>query len=137
MILEFTINCNPTAQQRSRSTSIGNWHYKTSSQEVNETELIMLLKKHRPPEPIKTAVCLEFIAFVPIPKKTSKKNRLLMQENKIKRIKKPDLDNYAKQIKDCLTYAGFWTDDNLVYKIIAEKRYDDGNGSRWHVKIKY
>lgn len=37
------------------------------------------------------------------------------------RITKPDTDNLQKLLKDCMTLAGFWTDDALVASEVAEK----------------
>ena len=37
------------------------------------------------------------------------------------RITKPDTDNLQKMLKDCMTMAGFWTDDALVASEIVEK----------------
>lgn len=34
-----------------------------------------------------------------------------------------DLDNYIKAILDAATSANLWTDDRLVYSIVAEKRF--------------
>lgn len=40
---------------------------------------------------------------------------------------KPDCDNLAKAVLDCLTQAGAWKDDSHVVEIIVTKRYcDDG-----------
>jgi len=49
-------------------------------------------------------------------------------------VKKPDLDNYVKQILDGMTRCGYWTDDNLVCEIIAKKYYSEKPG--WLVTIR-
>lgn len=38
-------------------------------------------------------------------------------------IKRPDLDNFLKGVMDCITKAGWWTDDSLVCDLVARKRY--------------
>lgn len=37
------------------------------------------------------------------------------------RTSKPDTDNLQKLLKDCMTTVGFWKDDALVVREIAEK----------------
>ena len=39
------------------------------------------------------------------------------------RATKPDTDNLQKLLKDCMTAAGFWTDDALVVRETVEKRW--------------
>ncbi|MGI6710947.1 MAG: RusA family crossover junction endodeoxyribonuclease [Bacilli bacterium] len=41
------------------------------------------------------------------------------------RITKPDTDNLQKMLKDCMTEVGFWKDDALVVREIAEKVWSD------------
>lgn len=38
---------------------------------------------------------------------------------------KPDTDNLQKLLKDCMTNAGFWSDDAVVASEITEKFYAD------------
>jgi len=44
------------------------------------------------------------------------------------RITKPDTDNLQKLLKDCMTEAGFWEDDCLVCREIAEKFWAEKPG---------
>lgn len=41
------------------------------------------------------------------------------------RITKPDTDNLQKLLKDCMTAAGFWTDDAQVAMEQVQKRWND------------
>lgn len=41
------------------------------------------------------------------------------------RTTKPDTDNLQKLLKDCMTAAGFWTDDALVVEEMAGKYWDN------------
>jgi len=95
------------------------------------------LQEHIPEEAISKPVCLSILCFMPIPKSTSKKKVYLMHSDIIKHIKKPDVDNLAKNLLDCMTKTRFWTDDNLVYSLDIRKRYDDGKGPRWIVSLDY
>ncbi len=65
---------------------------------------------------------IEIIAYLKIPKSTSKIKTQEMLENKISPTKKPDVDNIAKSILDAMN--GFvFKDDNQVSKISVEKRF--------------
>lgn len=80
---------------------------------------------------IQGRVSVEIIAYMSIPKSTSKKNRELMLNNEISPTKKPDVDNIAKSILDAMNRF-IIHDDNQVSKISVEKRY----GEVEKVKIK-
>ena len=67
-------------------------------------------------------VKIEIIAYLKIPKSTSKVKMQEMLENKISPTKKPDVDNIAKSILDAMNGYVF-RDDNQVSKIAVEKRY--------------
>lgn len=66
----------------------------------------------------------EIKAFFPIPKSTSKRNRLLMTEKYILPAKKPDTDNLAKSILDALNGLAYYDDAQIcelhVYKYYSE-----------------
>ena len=65
---------------------------------------------------------IDIIAYLKIPKSTSKVKMQEMLENKISPTKKPDVDNIAKSILDAMN--GFvFKDDNQVSKISVEKRF--------------
>ena len=68
------------------------------------------------------AARLEF--GVKIPKSTSKKQKALMLEGKVKPDKRPDLDNYIKAVLDGLNMAAF-DDDGAITNITASKLYAD------------
>ena len=80
---------------------------------------------------IQGRVSVEIIAYISIPKATSKKNRELMLNNEISPTKQPDVDNIAKSILDAMNRF-IIHDDNQVSKISVEKRY----GEVEKVKIK-
>lgn len=67
-------------------------------------------------------VGIEIIAFIKIPKNTSKKSAEKMIAGEISPTKKPDVDNIAKSILDAMNNFVFH-DDNEVSKITVEKRY--------------
>lgn len=69
-------------------------------------------------------IAIEIIAYLKIPKSTSKAKRQEMLDNKISPTKKPDADNIAKVILDAMNKFVF-KDDNQVAKISVEKRYGE------------
>lgn len=69
-------------------------------------------------------IAIEIIAYLKIPKSTSKIKRQEMLDNKISPTKKPDADNIAKVILDAMNKFVF-KDDNQVAKISVEKRYGE------------
>ncbi len=73
---------------------------------------------------IETRCEVEIIAYLSIPKATSKALREEMLENKISPTKKPDVDNIAKSILDSMNKFVF-KDDNQVSRITVEKRYGE------------
>lgn len=77
---------------------------------------------YRPAEPIDTAIAVELIFYLPIPKSMPKKDRFLAEREELGVIKKPDLDNLMKAAIDPLTGV-FWTDDSRITYKAAHKLY--------------
>lgn len=69
-------------------------------------------------------VVIDIRAYFPIPKRTSKKKRELMNEGLIVPTKKPDIDNICKAVLDGLCGSAF-NDDSQVTTMIASKHYSD------------
>ena len=67
-------------------------------------------------------VSIEIIAFLSIPKNTSKIKTKQMIDNEISPTKKPDIDNIAKSVLDAMNNFVI-KDDNQVSKISVEKRF--------------
>lgn len=67
-------------------------------------------------------ISIEIIAYLKIPKSTTKIKTQEMLENKISPTKKPDVDNIAKSVLDAMNGIVF-NDDNQVSKISVEKRF--------------
>ena len=88
-----------------------NWYRLQISQQFNEL--------------LGNPVELKIVYFMPIPKDTSKKKKVLMLSNdNIKHVKKPDIDNLLKMTLDCMTGIVF-EDDRQIWRLEAEKRYSD------------
>lgn len=73
-------------------------------------------------EILKGRLSIRIIAYLKIPKSTSKTKTQEMLENKISPTKKPDVDNITKSVLDAMNGLVF-DDDNQVSKISVEKRF--------------
>ena len=136
--MKFTLPIIPTAQMRARhGRTKGGFSvtYKAAAQRQAENNLIGLLAQHRPAVPLEGPVHLKMTAFLPIPMSWSGKKITQAETGRLRPTTKPDLDNLAKNLKDCLTVTGFWRDDKQVTDLTATKRYNDGQGPRWEVEI--
>ncbi len=107
--------------------------YKPSEQTHNENNIISLASQYRPEHPLDGAISLEIKVFIPIPASKPKWWIDAACINDIAPTKKPDIDNYVKQIMDCLTKLNFWHDDSQVVTLWTTKRYSDN--PRWEVTI--
>lgn len=125
-MLKFRLNCIPTAQARARHgrTKSGlHVTFKSANQRANERTLEALLAPHAPKAPLQGPLVLEFVAAMPVGKSDSKKLRADKLTGWVAPEKKPDLDNLAKQLLDCMTRLQFWTDDVQVVCLRCEKIY--------------
>ena len=115
MIYEF--------KERPRVNTYTNIVY-TPNRTKNYEELIQQYFKIKYPNHIilEKRILIEIIAYMKIPKNTSKKKQTQMLEGIISPTKKPDIDNIAKSILDALNKFVF-KDDNQVSKLLVEKKY--------------
>lgn len=81
------------------------------------------------------AIKLELSFYLPIPKSTSKKKQRLMEQNVIKHVKKPDVDNLCKSVCDALNGV-CWRDDSMITEIISRKMYATENNVGIHMVIR-
>lgn len=82
--------------------------------------------------PLENRVSVKIVAQFKIPKNVTKKDKLLIEEEKLSPAKKPDIDNIVKIILDALNKMAF-KDDNQITKLEIEKIY--GLDERIYVKI--
>jgi Holliday junction resolvase RusA-like endonuclease len=74
--------------------------------------------------PITGPVFIEILFYMPIPKSTSKKNKILMISGEIRPTKKPDIDNMCKYAIDVIKGIVI-LDDNQVIELRARKIYSE------------
>ena len=72
--------------------------------------------------PLENRIYVKIVAYLNIPKNTTKKNRDLIDQGVLSPTKKPDIDNIVKIILDALNKIAF-KDDNQITKLEIEKFY--------------
>lgn len=120
--LEFTIAGKPISKRRPRFYRKGKFVGTYNEQVTEEGAWLLEAKRQIGDHNLFTgpiSLKLEFV--MPIPKSTSKK-RMKQPGWKPYHIKKPDLDNLIKFVKDCLTQF-VWRDDSQVCIVEAHKGY--------------
>lgn len=85
--------------------------------------------KHKPTAPISGAVKLRLVFNIARPKghySTKANVRSVRPSSPFYHTGKPDADNLAKAVMDCMTQLGwFWGDDAQVSTLVVVKRYAD------------
>ena len=94
---------------------------------------VTMLREQRQGDPILVPVCVEVLAYWPLPKarpawcdRETWKNRAATFG--VAYATKPDADNVAKIVLDALVDAGVLADDRLVVELHVVKRADVGTG---------
>jgi Holliday junction resolvase RusA-like endonuclease len=86
-------------------------------------------KEHFPEIPTELPVALSITSYMPRPKYHFTKKGL-RQEAPDVFTGKPDCDNLAKAVCDCLTICGMWKDDAQVFDLRVIKKYGDRSGAQ-------
>ena len=134
--MEFELGVIPTAQARVRhGISRGGFvtAFKAGSQIRNEQTLEAVLLPYKPDTPVRVAVSVSFTAVLPLPQSVSKKRKQAMLVGAELPVKKPDIDNLAKQLLDAMTRLQFWEDDKQIAELHCKKIY--GEVGKWIVRI--
>lgn len=149
-MIKFIIPIKPTAQMRTAVGAIklgngkvrGNAH-KKKAQVNNEETIKAFLALHKPEKTINGAVMLGVKTFLPLQKNapdwfqgTTKEFHAAALKHIVRPITTPDMDNYLKQIQDCMTQMAIWRDDSLVVGYLngTGKYYTNGE-PRWEIEI--
>ncbi len=125
MIYEFEVVGNIVGKQRPRINTY-TYNVYTPNKTKDYEEYIQQNFKIKYPnhQLLEGRVSVEIIAYLEIPKSTSKKKYEEMLSGNISPTKKPDIDNIAKSILDALNKFVF-KDDNQVTKLTVEKKYSE------------
>ena len=125
MIYEFEVIGNIIGKQRPRiNTYTYNVYTPTKTKDYEEYIQQNFKIKYPNHEILEGRISVEIVAFLEIPKNTSKKKTIEMLNDNISPTKKPDIDNIAKSVLDALNKFVF-KDDNQVTKLIVEKKYSE------------
>jgi Holliday junction resolvase RusA-like endonuclease len=134
--MKFTLPIIPTAQARGRAgiNHAGKAMIFTGrNQRRHQNDLIALMAPYAPEMPLSGPLELSIRVFKPVPVSWPKKKQRAALAWEIWPTGTPDLDNYQKQIMDCMTALHFWNDDSQVAIITARKTY--GEKPRWEIAL--
>ena len=92
-------------------------YFKSARLQQTEDFYLAELAKYRPVTPIEGPVSLD-IDFDYFIKDKKKRGRW--------KTSRPDVDNVAKLLIDCMTKLGFWVDDAQIARLRVSKHYAEG-----------
>lgn len=107
--------------------------FTSASQRRNQNDLIALMAAHAPDRPMEGALRLKVDVFLPVTISWSKTKKTKALIGTYWPTSRPDLDNYIKQVMDCMTKLRFWNDDSQVVTISAGKRF--ASKSYWLIEL--
>ncbi len=97
--------------------------YTPKKQKEEADSIMQLLAQYVPEKPMEGYINIVISAFLPIPQSKPQWWKDAAFKKYIKPTGKPDVDNLAKNILDCMTKMSFWNDDNQITRIIVAKEY--------------
>lgn len=122
MVIEFTIPGEPKGKGRPRLGRSG--HAYTPHDTATYENLVKVCFMQEFPNhaviPAGVPVSVGIRAYYPIPKSTSKRNRLAIAMGHLLPLKKPDLDNIMKIVCDALNGIAWHDDSQIVYALVAK-----------------
>lgn len=126
-MITLIIAGKPIAKARPRFYRRGKHVGTYNSQETEEGRFMLecqsQLKGYTLPTLPTTRPVSLYVRFeMPIPKSYSKKKRQAITDGSLQHVKRPDLDNMLKFIKDCLNGLA-WRDDSQVISVNMAKEY--------------
>jgi len=109
----LTVPGEPQGKLRPRWSPVGTY---TPTKTLNYEAYIKEMFALSYPEftPLEGALRMQVIAWLMIPKSTSKKKQKLMEERVIRPAKKPDFDNIIKTVADALEGLAYKNDNQIV-----------------------
>lgn len=126
MTIQFRAFGDPKGQPRPRAFSRGGMTrvYDPGTAEGWKSQIAAAARPHKPEAPIQGPVHVTLRFFFQRPKSHSGKKGI-KPAAPIYHTAKPDADNLAKAILDCITQLGFWRDDSQVSALDVLKKYSD------------
>lgn len=125
-MINLKIPGKPIAKKRPRFARVGKFVKTYNPQETEEGRFLFEAYRQLGDDfkPIEKPISVIMCFYMPIPKSTSKKRKLLMSMKQIQHSKKPDLSNMIKFAEDALNGV-VWQDDSLITTIWATKAYSE------------
>ena len=122
---EFEVEGTIVGKQRPRvNMYTGNVYTPNKTKDYEEWIKQSFFIKYPKFDIITNRVKIEIIAYLKIPKSTSKKMAEKMLDDEISPLKKPDIDNIAKVVLDAINNYVI-KDDIQVSKMRVEKKYSE------------
>lgn len=131
--ISFMVYGTPKPQPRPRAFArkMGNGKfaarvYDAGTAEAWKSAVAWRAREFQPPEPITGPIDVSLQFWLPRPKGhhvASDPSRPLKTNAPRHHTGKPDCDNLAKAVLDCLTQIGFWVDDSQVIHLRVRKAY--------------
>lgn len=124
--ISFFVSGDPKGQPRPRAFArrMGNKFvarvYDAGTAEGWKSLIAAEAKAHRPAAPLSGPLALSLLFHFKRPKTHLNKGGLKAAAP-VYHAQKPDCDNAAKAVKDCLTLLGFWRDDAQVARLRVQK----------------
>lgn len=118
--IEFTVPGPPVGKARPRVMKTG--HTYTPQQTILYENLVKTMYIQAGGQLTQEPVDMNIAIYYPIPKSTTKKKLQAIENNEIRPMKKPDIDNCIKIIADSLNGVAY-KDDTQIIRVTAEKHY--------------
>ncbi len=123
MFYEFEVIGDIVGKERPRVNSYTGVIYTPSRTKDYEMLIKQYFKiKYPNYKELEGRLSVDIIAYMRIPKNTSKKKKEEMLNGSISPTRKPDIDNIAKSVLDAMNKFVF-KDDNQISRIQVEKKY--------------
>lgn len=126
MTVVFHVDGIPKAQPRPRAFAmrfgdkVRARMYDAGTAENWKSCIALAARPHQPASPLTGPISLQVTLALPRPKSRCRKSD---DPGPIWCTTKPDAENLAKPIMDCLTQIGWWRDDSQVALLLVTKRY--------------
>lgn len=126
MTIQFRAYGDPKGQPRPRAFSRGGMTrvYDPGTAEGWKSQIAVAALPHKPSARIEGPIHVTLRFFFQRPKGHAGKKGLKPNAPTY-HTAKPDADNLAKAVLDCITQLGFWRDDSQVSALDVLKKYSD------------
>lgn len=125
-LIKFTVYGTPVAQGRPRFSSQGGFTraYDPKKSKDFKEYVKLVAAENRPNKLLEGPLAMKIAVYKPSLKSFSKKKVLAAEKGELRPLTKPDVDNYAKGIKDALKSV-IWKDDSQVVELTISKWYSE------------